>query len=179
LCLSSSHRRLEFMRIRGLPLVVTALIACPTLVSSQTTIEKNVVIGMVSGLALLMDVHRPARPNGYAIVHISGSGWGRSLAYNAEPLSERQVDIWGAPLVDAGYTVFSLNHRAIPRFRWPDPLDDVQRAVRFIRTHAEEYGIDPDRIGAVGGSSGGTRPGPHWSRGRIVRRHLSHRLGSL
>ena len=110
---------------------------------------------MVSGLALVMDVHYPDEPNGYGIVHVSGSGWTRPLAYNAPQLSETQINIWGVPLVEAGYTVFSLNHRATPRFKWPDPLHDVQRAVRFIRTHAVEYGIDPERIGAVGGSSGG------------------------
>lgn len=119
------------------------------------SVEKNVVIGMVSGLALVMDVHYPDEPNGYGIVHVSGSGWGRPLAYIAPQLSESQVDLWGVPLVKAGYTVFSLNHRATPRFQWPDPIHDVQRAVRFIRTHAEEYGINPERIGAVGGSSGG------------------------
>jgi acetyl esterase/lipase len=118
-------------------------------------IEKNVVVGMYSGLALVMDVHRPENPNGLGIVHISGSGWMRPLAYDAEPLSESQVDIYGQPLVDRGYTVFSLNHRATPRFQFPAPLEDVQRAVRFIRYHAAEYAIDPDRIGAIGGSSGG------------------------
>lgn len=125
-------------------------------VDADHRIDENVVIGMVSGLALVMDVHHPEDSNGIAIVHISGSGFGRPLDYSAAQLSKRQVDVWGKPLVDAGYTVFSLNHRAIPRFKWPDPLDDAQRAVRFIRTHAEDYGIDPDRIGAVGGSSGGT-----------------------
>jgi acetyl esterase/lipase len=70
-------------------------------------------------------------------------------------LSERQVGIFGQPLVEQGYTVFSVNHRATPRFRFPAPLEDVQRAVRFIRYHAADYAIDPNRIGAVGGSSGG------------------------
>ena len=51
--------------------------------------------------------------------------------------------------------MFSLNHRAVPRFPYPAPVDDAQRAVRFIRHHATQYGIDPDRIGALGGSSGG------------------------
>ena len=102
-----------------------------------------------------MDVHHPENSNGYGIVHISGSGWGRPLAYNAPLLSEGQVELYGKPLVAAGYTVFSLNHRATPRFRYPAPLADVQRAVRFIRFHAEVYGIDPERIGAIGGSSGG------------------------
>jgi acetyl esterase/lipase len=111
--------------------------------------EKNVVIGMVSGLALVMDVHYPEKPNGYAIVHVSGSGFGRSLAYNAPPLSERQVDIWGAPLVEKGYTIFSLNHRAIPRFKWPDLLLDIQRAVRYIRYHADNYGKNPHLCGCA------------------------------
>ena len=143
------------MRIAIRFLIVFTLAASALSASAQPRIEENVVIGMVSGLALVMDVHYPSNPNGYAIVHISGSGYGRPLAYNAPLLSKGQVDIWGQPLVEAGYTVFSLNHRAIPRFRWPDPLHDVQRAVRYIRTHAEVYGIDPERIGAVGGSSGG------------------------
>jgi len=57
-------------------------------------------------------------------------------------------------LADAGYTVFTINHRAAPRFQFPAQLDDVQRAVRFIRHNAKQYGIDPNRIGGVGGSSG-------------------------
>ena len=110
---------------------------------------------MVSGLALLMDVHHPQNPNGFGIIHVSGSGWTRPLSFNAQPLSESQVEIFGAPLVEKGYTVFSLNHRAVPKFQFPDPLLDIQRAVRYVRYNAEKYGIDPDRIGAVGGSSGG------------------------
>jgi acetyl esterase/lipase len=123
--------------------------------AAQARVEKNVIVGMYSGLALVMDVHYPANPNGYGIVHIAGSGWARPLGYNAQPISERHVDIWGQPLVEQGYTVFSLNHRAIPRFQYPAPINDVQRAVRFIRFHAEKFGIDPERIGAVGGSAGG------------------------
>ena len=122
---------------------------------AEERIEKNILVGMVSGLALVMDVHYPEEPNGYGIIHISGSGWSRLLSYDAQQLSESQVGIFGAPLVEQGYTVFSLNHRAVPRFQFPDPLVDVQRAVRFVRHNASEYGIDPKRIGAVGGSSGG------------------------
>ena len=136
-------------------LVLAVLLFVPLWVSAEARIEKNVVVGMVSGLALIMDVHYPENPNGYGIVHVSGSGWSRPLSYNARLLSESQVGIFGTPLVEHGYTVFSLNHRATPRFQFPDPLLDVQRAVRFIRHNATEYGIDPARIGAVGGSSGG------------------------
>ena len=135
---------------------LSALIFLGTSISfAEERIEKNILVGMVSGLALVMDVHYPEEPNGYGIIHISGSGWSRFLSYDAHQLSESQVGIFGAPLVEQGYTVFSLNHRAVPRFQFPDPLVDVQRAVRFVRHNASEYGIDPKRIGAVGGSSGG------------------------
>jgi acetyl esterase/lipase len=118
--------------------------------------EKNVVYGMVSGLALIMDVYRPVEPNGYGIVHINGSGWHSGLAYNTDQLKE---SVNGLPfieaLVGAGYTVFALNHRQAPRFRYPAALEDVQRAVRYVRHNASQWGIQPERIGANGGSSGG------------------------
>jgi acetyl esterase/lipase len=119
-------------------------------------VEPNVVYGMVSGLALLLDVHYPDRSNGYGIVHISGSGWGAPLGLDARPLKESpHVEIEGRPLVEAGYTLFTINHRATPRFHYPAAVEDAQRAVRFVRYHADRYGIDPRRIGAIGGSSGG------------------------
>ena len=135
--------------------VCTVFCLLPSAAFAQARVEKNVVVGMVSGLALVMNVHHPERANGYGIVHIAGSGWGRPLAYNAPPLSELQVAVYAKPLLERGYTVFALNHRATPRFRYPAPLEDVQRATRFIRAHAADYKINPDRIGAIGGSSGG------------------------
>ncbi len=118
--------------------------------------EENAVYGMYSGLALLMDVHRPARPNGYGIVHISGSGWSAPLGLDARQLKESaHVEIEAQPLVESGYTVFSINHRATPRFQYPAAVEDAQRAVRFVRHHVGRFGIRPDRIGALGGSSGG------------------------
>lgn len=143
------------MQKRGWIVIFGLAWLIPSTTLGQGRIDKNVVVGMVSGLALVMDVHRPERPNGLGIVHISGSGWARPLAYNAPLLSEQQFAIYGKPLVERGYTVFSLNHRATPRFRFPAPLEDVQRAVRFIRAHAKDYGIDAERLGAIGGSSGG------------------------
>jgi acetyl esterase/lipase len=115
-----------------------------------------VVYGMYSGLALLMDVYKPSKPNGYAIVRISGSGWTRPLGYNAQELKlTPEPQVYGKALVLAGYTVFEINHRALPRFRYPAPVEDAQRAVRYVRHHARDYGISKDRIGAQGGSSGG------------------------
>jgi acetyl esterase/lipase len=146
------------MKLHHAALITTliALLASPARLSAAERVEKNVVYGMYSGLALLMDVYHPENPNGYGIIHISGSGWSAPLSLDARPLKDGgHVRIEGLPLVEAGYTVFSLNHRASPRFRYPAPVEDAQRAVRFVRFHAEKYGIKPDSIGAIGGSSGG------------------------
>ena len=118
--------------------------------------ERDVVAGMVSGGALLMDVYRPENPNGYGIVHITGSGWHSPVAASApQQKASRQVEIFGLPLVEAGYTVFAVNHRTAPLNKYPAQLEDVQRAVRFIRHHAARWKIAPEAIGGVGGSSGG------------------------
>ncbi|MEZ4726232.1 MAG: alpha/beta hydrolase [Caldilineaceae bacterium] len=119
-------------------------------------IDTNIVYGMYSGLALLLDIYYPEQPNGYGLIHISGSGWSAPLGLDATPLkASSHVEIEGKPLVNAGYTLFTINHRATPRFQYPAAVEDAQRAVRFIRYHAAQFGITPDRIGAIGGSSGG------------------------
>ena len=121
-----------------------------------TRIDPNVVYGMYSGLALLMDVYYPANPNGYGIVFIPGSGWAQPLSFDAPSLKEShsQFDGFARPVLAAGYTMFVINVRATPRFHYPDPVEDAQRAVRFVRFHAKRYGIHADRIGALGLSSG-------------------------
>src|SRR5262249_7849560 len=63
--------------------------------------------------------------------------------------------IFVRPLTDRGYTVFTVVHGSQPRFTVPEIIQDLNRAVRFIRYHAKDYGIDPDRIGIAGASAGG------------------------
>lgn len=117
---------------------------------------ENVIYAMHSGLALLLDVYKPTKANGLGIVYINGSGWHAPLAQNAQPLKETPLGMaYIEALCAAGYTVFAINHRAAPRFHHPAAIDDARRAVRFVRHHAQDYGIRADRIGACGGSSGG------------------------
>jgi len=132
-----------------------AMLLAKNYAGAEPRVESNVTYGMYSGLALLMDVHHPGAPNGYGVVFVAGSGWNAPLEYGAQGLKEEQEQlIYVNRLADAGYTVFTINHRAAPRFQFPAQLDDVQRAVRFVRHNAKQYGIDPNRIGGVGGSSG-------------------------
>jgi acetyl esterase/lipase len=136
--------------------VVAVCLILPSSAGAQPSVEVDVVFGTYSGLALLMDVHKPATSNGYGIVVIPGSGWHRGLGYDAVMLKQsRELSAATSKLVGAGYTAFVINHRAAPRFHYQDALDDVQRAVRFIRFNRIRYALRSDRMGALGGSSGG------------------------
>lgn len=136
-----------------LGLITLIMLSCSSEpLQPQARVEKNVVYGMYAGLALLMDVHYPEQPNGYGLIYIRGSGWHAPTPYGTRQLKRNSVH---AVFLDAGFTVFSVNHRGTPRFKYPAAVEDVQRAVRFIRHNGQRYGIDSVRIGAYGHSSGG------------------------
>ena len=146
-------------------LIVLNTLSMPEFCQAQKVIKhENVVYGMISGMALLMDVYQPEKSNHLGIVYIVGSGFGISPAYqriyNQVPLKDDYfLDTaysgkWIHILNDKGYTVFVINHRFAPRFHFPDIFYDCQRAVRFIRYHAKEYNINANHIGAMGHSSG-------------------------
>ena len=137
--------------------VVVAVLFASTL-SAEPRVQKNLVYGMYSGLALLMDAHLPDSPNGFGVVLIPGSGFHLAQGYDAVGLKDAGASaafVYLPRLLRDGFTVFVVNHRAAPRFRYPAPVEDVQRAVRFIRHHAADFNIRGDRLGALGYSSGG------------------------
>ena len=108
----------------------------------------DVVYGRKFGTALTMDVFTPkANTNGAAVVFVVSGGWFSAHdAINVGFIGE---------LLNRGYTVFAVVHGSQPRFTIPEIVSDMNRAVRFIRFHAKEYHIDPDRIGITGASAGG------------------------
>lgn len=108
---------------------------------------------------LVLDVLQPRRPNGYGVLVMVSGSWKSSR----EGIHPAMV----APLLRRGYTVFAVHHGSQPEFTVMEIVEDVRRAVRFVRHHARDYGVNPDRLGVCGGSSGGhlslmiaTRGGP-------------------
>ncbi len=108
---------------------------------------EDVIYGRKYGMALTMDVFKPDKPNGAAVVWVVSGGW-----YSAHEAINKG---WLEPLLKRGYTVFAVVHGSQPKFTIPEILADMNRVIRFIRHNAKEYGIDPDRIGITGGSAGG------------------------
>ncbi len=120
----------------------------------------GVVYGQRHGKPLTLDVIRPKNPNGLAIALMVSGGWRSSKA--------GETPVWLlAPLLRRGYTVFAICHISQPDSTVMEIVEDMNRGVRFVRHHADEYGIDPSHIGVTGGSAGGhlslmlaTRGGP-------------------
>ncbi|HEY2880841.1 MAG TPA: alpha/beta hydrolase, partial [Pirellulales bacterium] len=125
-----------------------ALIAASTRADDLTYTRKDdVIYGRKYGLALTMDVFAPKEhANGRGIIWCVSGGW-----VSAKPQGIAQAK----ELVDRGYTVFAVVHGSQPKFTIPEVLDDMHRAVRYIKAHAQEYGVDPDKLGISGGSAGG------------------------
>jgi acetyl esterase/lipase len=114
---------------------------------------RNVEYARVGRKALKMDVYEPKQPRDPAvrrpaIVQIHGGGW---------VIGDKREQ--GLPLLthlaSRGWVGFNVNYRLSPRATFPDHLVDVKRALAHIRSHADEYGIDPDFIAVTGGSAGG------------------------
>ncbi|MBY0231288.1 MAG: alpha/beta hydrolase [Gemmataceae bacterium] len=108
---------------------------------------RDVIYGRKFGMALTMDVFQPKKPNGKGVVLVVSGGWFSS----AEAI---QPAIAG-PFLARGYTVFAVVHGSQPKFTLTEIIDDLHRAVRFIRHNAKKWAIDPERIGITGGSAGG------------------------
>lgn len=107
---------------------------------------------LADGTMLTLDVCSPAagalRP---AVVSIHGGSWARGDKASSD---WRAVCLW---LASTGFVAYSVNYRLAPAAPFPAAIEDVSRAVEWIRApeNATTYGIDPDRIGVFGGSAGG------------------------
>jgi acetyl esterase/lipase len=108
---------------------------------------RDVIYGRKYGLAMTFDVFTPKQANGAALVFVVSGGW----------LSDGKFinPVFAETFLKRGYTVFAVVHGSQPKFTVPEIVDDVHRAVRFIRHEARRFAIDPERIGIYGASAGG------------------------
>ena len=132
---------------------VAAQDATPTASRPAVEMLRGVAYGEVDGQNLLLDAYLPPareapRP---AVILLHGGGWTSG--------SRSDMGVAARELAMAGYVAFSIDYRHLdtvtPQHLWPTQLDDAQRAVRWVRAHAEEYGVDPERLAAYGWSAGG------------------------
>jgi len=134
-------------------IILFLLLSSSLLTSAQTgtaptyTRAEDVIYGRKFGTALTLDVFQPTKPNGAGIVFMVSGGWFSS--------HEAINPGWCRAFLDRGYTVFTVVHGSQPKFVVTEILEDIHRAIRFIRHNAAKYGVDPNKLGITGASAGG------------------------
>jgi acetyl esterase/lipase len=115
----------------------------------RVAIEEGVVIGSGGGRELRVDVFVPPKgvANGASVLLVHGGGW-----INGD---RQQLRGYGILLGRVGYTCVACEYRLAPDAKWPAQIEDVRVAFEWMRSHADELGIDRDRIAVEGNSAGG------------------------
>ncbi|QDT94374.1 alpha/beta hydrolase family protein [Gimesia algae] len=130
-------------------LVLTLLPGHSACAEEKVNIIPDVVYGHKFGMALTFDVFKPQNPNGAGVLFMVSGGW-----YSRWTEPQNMLG-WFNSLLEEGFTVFCVRHGSSPKFKIPEVVEDVRRSVRFIRQHAQEYGVNPNQLGVWGGSAGG------------------------
>ena len=132
-------------------LALLVLLLLPVAAMAQTpnyTRTDDVIYGRKFGTALTMDVFVPKeKQNGAAVIFCVSGGWFSS---------KESVNVgFVQEFLNRGYVCFAVLHGSQPKYSIPEVLEDQHRAVRYIRTNAKKYAIDPERLGISGASAGG------------------------
>ncbi len=116
----------------------------------QVEVKQDIVYGHKDGLAMTYDVFTPkVNPKGRGLILMVSGGW---VSMWAPP--EKAVGLF-KPLLDAGYTVITVRHGSSPKYLIPEITSDVRKGLEHISAHAQDYGVDPKKLGVFGFSAGG------------------------
>gem|GEM_PF-430364 len=115
---------------------------------AKSDVIKDIEYARPDNHSLLLDLHLPDTPSKTplpVVIWVHGGGWKNGSKKNCK----------AAWLVKEGFAVASINFRLTNVAQWPAQIEDCREAVRWIRRNAAAYGLNADRIGAWGSSSGG------------------------
>lgn len=135
--------------LRGLAATYPQVARVADEVPPGVTAQENIPYVVREGGPLELDIYRPAsgaKIPGVLIVH--GGGWIAGDRTMERPFAKQ--------LAVHGFVTIPVSYRLGHAGRFPAPVHDLKAAVRWLRLHAAEYGVDPARIGIVGASAGGT-----------------------
>ena len=151
--------RVSLMRLfsRLIPAAFAALSFLTAPSAAADEILRDIAYGHAAGETLRLDAHLPDTPGPHPIaILVHGGGWSRGDKSGSDkPGDGADITPWFAPLTAANFTWFSINYRHAPAHRWPAALEDLQTAIRWVKTHAADYRGDPTRIALFGHSAGG------------------------
>jgi alpha-L-fucosidase 2 len=118
--------------------------------SHPAELKTDIEYANVDNVNLRMDASIPQGvKNAPAVIIVHGGGWvAGSRRIDVAPLFQ--------PLTDAGFAWFSIDYRLATNVtQFGIAIEDVESAVRFVKTHAAEFNVDPNRVALIGESAGG------------------------
>ena len=123
--------------------------AVATAMGQDIAVQKDLVYGKAGGVELKLDLAKPAPASAPvpAILCVHGGGWSGGSKDGYTDLLKQ--------FAAHGYVAAAVEYRFVPQYPWPAQIEDVKCAVRWLRAHAKELNLDPDRIAAMGDSAGG------------------------
>src|SRR5882762_914228 len=124
-------------------------IAYTAILSGASSDQKDVEYGRPGGKPLLLDLHVPDGPGPFpAAILVHGGGFDEgSKSTNVQPL----FDV----LANVGFAWFSIDYRLAPEYRFPQAIEDVNSAIRWVKANAAAYHLDVSKIAIIGESAGG------------------------
>jgi len=124
---------------------ILALCSIPLFAGLKSDIEYS----RAGDTPLLLDAFVPEGPGAFpTAIWVHGGGF---VAGDKAPYPKTLLD----PLAERGYAWFSVNYRLAPAHLFPAETDDVEAAIHFIKVHAEQFKVNPDRLVLIGESAGG------------------------
>ena len=127
-----------------------AMVTMANATTRPAELKTGIEYAKVDDMRLLLDASIPQGvKNAPAVIIVHGGGWvGGNRRTDVAPLFH--------PLTDAGFAWFSIDYRlATDATQFGVAIEDVESAVRFVKTHAAEFNVDPNRIALIGESAGG------------------------
>ncbi|GAB3759222.1 alpha/beta hydrolase [Microlunatus parietis] len=117
-------------------------------ISERLTFVPGIVYGEADGTSLLLDLLLPASATGPVTIWLHGGGWSGGSRIGG-------LSYWCAHLAAQGIATAAVDYRLSGDAVFPAQLHDVKAAIRWLRAHARDYGLDPARMGIWGHSAGG------------------------
>ncbi|MFT5327863.1 MAG: acetyl esterase/lipase [Planctomycetaceae bacterium] len=111
-------------------------------------IRKDIVYSKVGNRELLLDAYLPKKEGATpAVLVVHGGAWRFG--------NRKQLRGYAEALAKAGMVSFAIDYRLAPKHKFPAQIEDCRSAVKWVRSNAEEYKVDPAKLGAIGYSAGG------------------------
>jgi acetyl esterase/lipase len=124
--------------------------AVPSNTPESVRVDRDIVYAKYGDREVKLDLYLPKVPPEKplpCIVVIHGGGW---RSGDKQRFARQAIY-----LAEHGYAAACIGYRLLPEVSFPAPIEDCKAAVRWVRANAKKYDIDPERIGATGGSAGG------------------------